>query len=205
MREINAEFQQYKDYLTRPQPIPFQVGTSDPTAFWAVVGSAKANAGTIHAQPTQAAARAAQAVAPPPPPSPPMQSYAPPPPPAQSYVPPSQPIPAPPGSTAMPAPRRRASRPHTHRPGILQLEHRDYELALSEPPNKDGLRVYGRVAIIWQERNRNGELVVVNDIRQGDYRLQIRVDGEVKEEFPLSRAWKSERVAAIAHAKSQYL
>ena len=101
MREINAEFQQYKDYLTRPQPIPFQVGTSDPTAFWAVVGSAKANAGTMHAQPTQAAARAAQAVAPPPPP------------PAQSYVPRSQPIPAPPGSTAMPAPRRRASRPHT--------------------------------------------------------------------------------------------
>jgi len=103
-------------------------------------------------------------------------------------------------------PRRGAGRAgHTHRPGILQLEHRDYELALSEPPNKDGLRVYGRVAIIWQERNRNGELVVVNDIRQGDYRLQIRVDGEVKEEFPLSRAWKSERVAAIAHAKSQYL
>src|SRR6266508_1519873 len=88
MREINAEFQQYKDYLTRPQPIPFQVGESDPTAFWAVVCSAKANAGTIHAQPTQAAARAAQAVAPPPPP--PVQNY-PPPPPAQSYVPPSTP------------------------------------------------------------------------------------------------------------------
>ncbi|HEX9369903.1 MAG TPA: hypothetical protein VF897_02825, partial [Roseiflexaceae bacterium] len=202
MAEINTEFQQYKDYLTRPQPIPFQVGTSNPTAFWAaVVGSAKANAGTMHTQPTQAAARAAQAAAPPPPP-PPVQTYAPPPP---AYTPPSQPAPSPPASTPTPAPRRRASGPRTHRAGILQLEHRDYELALQEPPNKDGLRIYGRVAIIWQERNRNGELVVVNDIRQGDYRLQIRVDGEVKEEFPLTRAWKSERAAAIAHAKSQYL
>jgi len=200
MREINTEFQQYKDYLTRPQPIPFQVGTSDPTAFWAaVVGSAKANVGTMHQQPTQAAARAAQTVAPPPPP--PVQTY-PPPPPAQSYVPP--PAPPPPVSTPTPAPQRRTSRPRTHRSNIVQLEHRDYELALQEPPNKDGLRIYGRVAVIWQERNRNGELVVVNDIRQGDYRLQIRVDGEVKEEFPLSRAWKSERQAAIARAKSQY-
>ncbi len=65
MAEINTEFQQYKEYLARPQPIPFQVGTNDPTAFWsAVVGSAKANAGTMDQQPTQAAARAAQAAAP---------------------------------------------------------------------------------------------------------------------------------------------
>jgi len=91
-----------------------------------------------------------------------------------------------------------------HRPNIIQAEHRDSELALSEPPNKDGLRIYGRVAIIWQERNGNGDLVVVNDIRQGDYRLQIRVDGEVKEEFPLTRAWKSERQAAIARQFMTY-
>lgn len=87
----------------------------------------------------------------------------------------------------------------------MQAEHRDYELALQEPPNKDGLRVYGRVAIIWQERSRAGELVVVNDIRVGDYRLQIRVNGDVKEEHPLTRAWKTERQAAIARAKSHYL
>ena len=200
MRQINEEFQALKTYLTTPQPIPFQVNTSDPTTFWAaVVGSAKGNAAAMPQQPTQATARAAQAAAPAP-------TYTAPPP-TQTYTappPPPQPAPAPASPTPQPT-RTRRSGPRTHRANTVQAEHRDYELALQEPPNKDGLRVYDRVAIIWQDHSRLGDLVVVNDIRVGDYRLQIRVNGAVREEFPLTRAWKLERQVAITRAKSQYL
>ena len=37
------------------------------------------------------------------------------------------------------------------------------------------------------------------------YRLQIRVNGVVQEEFPLTRSWKQERQNVISHAKRQYL
>ncbi|KPV41953.1 hypothetical protein SE17_44540, partial [Kouleothrix aurantiaca] len=88
---------------------------------------------------------------------------------------------------------------------IAALEQQDYEQALLQPLNNQNLRVWNRVGIIWQQTNTAGDLVVVNDIRVGTYRLQIRVNGEVKEEFPLTRAWSRERAAAISHARNQYL
>ncbi len=207
MTDINTEFEAFVRYLTTPQPISVQVGTTDPTAYWsAVVQSAKVNVGggTIPktGQPAPAPPPRSQPTptyAAPPPPSPaPYQAS--PPPPAQSYAPPPPPSPAPP-----PRVRRSSGQRVPRRTNITLLEQQDYEQALLQTPNKDGLRIWNRVAIIWTARRANGDLVVVNDIRVGNYRLQIRLNGEVQEEFPLTRAWKQERATAIAQARSQYL
>jgi hypothetical protein len=208
MTDINTEFEAFIRYLTTPQPIPVQVGTTDPTAYWsAVVQSAKVNVGGGTIPKTGQPAPA------PPPRSQPTSTYAAPPPPspAPSQTPPppsaAQPYAAPPPPSPAPTPRvRRSSGQRVQRrTNITMLEQQNYEQALLQPPNKDGLRIWNRVAIIWTASRANGDLVVVNDIRIGNYRLQIRLNGEVQEEFPLTRAWKQERATAIARAKSQYL
>jgi len=208
MTDINTEYEAFLLYLNMPQPIPIQVGTTDPTAYWsAVVQSAKVNVGggTIpktgqQAPPPPPRSRPTPTYAAPPPPGPaPYQAYTPPPA-AQPYAPPSPPSPAPP-----PRVRRSSGQRVQRRTNITVLEQQDYEQALLQPPNKDGLRIWNRVAIIWTATRANGDLVVVNDIRIGNYRLQIRVNGEVLKEFPLTRAWKQERATAIAHARNHYL
>jgi hypothetical protein len=199
MKEINTELEALILYLNTPIPIPVQVagGTTNPSSYWAaVVGSAKVNVngGAMPQTGRPAPPRAASV----PPPSPaPNVAYGSPP--FQAYAAPPPPSPAP---TVR---RRQASVRVPRGTNIAALEQEDYEKALLEPVNKNGVRESGRVGIIWQDRDRWGAPVVVNDIRVGSYRLQIRVAGVVQEEFPLTRAWKQERQNAIAHAKANYL
>jgi len=203
MKEINAELEALVLYLNTPIPIPVQVaGATNPTSYWAaVVGSARVNVngGAMPQTGRPAPARPQQRQASPVPPPSPAPYVAPSAPPFQAYGPP------PPPSAAPPLRTRRASVRVPRGTNIAALEQHDYEQALLQPLNANGLRESGRVGIIWQDTNRYGELVVINDIRVGTYRLQIRVGGAVQEEFPLTRAWKQERQTAIAHAKANYL
>ena len=203
MKEINAELEALVLYLNTPIPIPVQVaGATNPTSYWAaVVGSARVNVngGAMPQTGRPAPARPQQRQASPVPPPSPAPYVAPGSTPFQAYGPPPPP-------SAAPTPRtRRASVRVPRGTNIGTLEQQDYEQALLQPLNKQGLREFNRVGIIWQEYDRHGNLVVVNDIRVGTYRLQIRVAGLVQEEFPLTRAWKQERQTAIAHAKANYL
>ena len=204
MSQINTEYQALIVYLNTPIPIPVQVpgGSTNPSSYWAaVVGSARVNVngGAMPQTGRPAPARPQQRQASPVPPPSPAPYVAPSAPPFQAYGPP------PPPSAAPPLRTRRASVRVPRGTNIAALEQQDYEQALLQPLNKQNLREFNRVGIIWQEINRHGELVVVNDIRVGTYRLQIRVAGLVQEEFPLTRAWKQERQTAIAHAKANYL
>jgi hypothetical protein len=208
MQQINDEMAALVLYLNTPIPIPVQVagGTTNPHSYWAaVVGSAKVNVNggrmpqTGQPAPAQPPRARAAGVAPPSPfpgqgaSAPPNYTT------AQTYAPPPPP-------SAAPTPRtRRASVRVPRGTNIAALEQQDYEQALLEPLNAQNLRVFNRVGIIWQDRDRYGAPVVVNDIRVGTYRLQIRVAGVVQEEFPLTRSWKQERQNAIAHAKANYL
>jgi hypothetical protein len=205
MKEINEELEALILYLNTPIPIPVQIaGVTNPSSYWAaVVGSARVNVNggrmpqTGRPAPARPPPSRAAGVAPP---SPfPGQGGTPNYSTGQTYAPP------PPPSRA-PTPRtRRASTRVPRGTNIAALEQQDYEQALLQLVNNNGIRESGRVGIIWQDFDRHGNLVVVNDIRVGTYRLQIRVGGIVQEEFPLSRAWKQERQTAIAHAKANYL